>query len=310
MCSGPSPPILAVAAAAGVGAECERGASMLNYAFQAQVNRIAPIGLVPEGLRIDVGFAGAMTDGDLAGSSIEGVDYLLIRPDGVAVIDARELVVAGDGAATSVHAEGYIVPPFDMPPLEALLDPDFAWPDVDLPIHGSARLQSAAPALAAVNRRVYGFNGSVNMATGSLTVRAASVAEDASSPVEVLRAGYRAFAAGDIPAVLAVSDPDIAWHEPGRNPVAGDYKGHDEVVGFFAKLMEASGGTFALDVHHIVAAGDRVLALVTEHATRDGSPLSVSAVHAWRFAGGKVTEFTNHYSDQAAVDAFWSAGAS
>lgn len=278
---------------------------MQHYAFQAQLNRIAPIGLVPEGLRIDVGFGGAMTEGDLAGSSIEGVDYLLIRRDGVAVIDARELVVAGDGAAMSVHAEGYIVPPFEMPPLEALLEPDFAWPDVDLPLHGSARLQSSAPGLAAVNHLVYGFNGSVNMATGSLIVRARSLDEDASDPVEVLQSGYQAFAAGDIPAVLAVFDPSIAWHQPGRNPVAGEYKGHDEVVGFFGKLMEASGGTFGLDVHHIAAAGDRTLALVTEHASRDGSQMSVSAVHAWRFANGKFTEFSNHYSDQAAVDAFW-----
>lgn len=282
---------------------------MQHYAFQAQVNRIAPIGLVPEGLRIDVGFAGAVTDGDLAGSSIEGVDYLLIRPDGVGVIDARELIIAGEAASASVHAEGYVVPPFEMPPLRALLEPDFAWPDVDLPIHGAARLQSASPGLDAVNRLVYGFNGSVNMATGSLVVRARSLAEDPSSPVALLRGGYQAFAAGDIPAVLAIFDPAIAWHEPGRNPVSGDYKGHDEVVGFFGRLMEASGGTFHLDVHQIVPAGDGCLVLVTEHASRDGSEMSASAVHAWRFADGKFTEFSNHYSDQAAVDAFWSAAA-
>jgi hypothetical protein len=55
---------------------------MDGYSFQAQVIRIAPIGLVPGGLRSDVGFAGTLTDGPLVGSTIEGVDYLLIRHDG------------------------------------------------------------------------------------------------------------------------------------------------------------------------------------------------------------------------------------
>jgi hypothetical protein len=84
------------------------------------------------------------------------------------------------GTATSVHADGYIVPPFDMPELPALLDPAFSWPDVDLPLHGSARLQSAVPALEAVNRSVYAFTGTVNMARGSLVVTARRISADVS----------------------------------------------------------------------------------------------------------------------------------
>lgn len=262
---------------------------------------------MPEGLRIDLGFAGTVVEGDAAGGTIEGVDYLVIRHDGVAVVDARELIVAADGRAVSVHAEGYVVPPFEMPPLEALLEPSFAWPDLDLLVHGSARLQSAAAELSAVNRLVYAFTGSVNMATGTLFVRASSIAEDRSAATAVLAGGYRSFADGDLPAVLAIFDADIAWHEPGRSPLAGDYKGIDEVTGFFRYLVEASGGTFQVEVREIVPAGDRTLALVTEGESRNGSELSVSAVHAWRFAGGKLTEFCNHYADQAAVDAFWAA---
>jgi hypothetical protein len=90
----------------------------------------------------------------------------------VAVIDARELITAPDGTAASAHAEGYIVPPFEMPDLRALFDPSFSWPDTDLPLHGSARWQSAAPALEVVNRSVYSFTGVVNMARGSLVVTA------------------------------------------------------------------------------------------------------------------------------------------
>lgn len=45
------------------------------------------------------------------------------RSDGIGVIDARELVSGEQGAIAALHAEGYVVPPFAMPPLETLLDP-------------------------------------------------------------------------------------------------------------------------------------------------------------------------------------------
>lgn len=157
---------------------------MDSYSFQAQVTRISPVGLVPEGLRIDVGFAGTVSDGPLSGSAIEGIDYLLIRSDGVAVIDARELVAGAGAVAAAIHAEGYVVPPFEMPELSALVDPSFAWPDVDLPLHGSARMQSAMPALASVNWTVFAFTGSVNMANGSLLVRARAILDEGRYAVE------------------------------------------------------------------------------------------------------------------------------
>jgi ketosteroid isomerase-like protein len=56
------------------------------------------------------------------------------------------------------------------------------------------------------------------------------------SNAEILRGGYEAYQQGDVPAVLAVFAEDIAWHVPGRNPLSGDYTGHDEVVGFFQGL--------------------------------------------------------------------------
>lgn len=154
---------------------------MEGYRFVAQLHRIAPIGLLPEGLRIDLGFDGDVVEGPLAGGTIEGVDYLLVRPDGVGVVDARELLTGSDGTTVSAHAEGYVVPPFEIPELSALVDPSFLWPDVDLALHGSARLQSAAPALAAVNRTVYSFTGTVNMATGSLEVAGSPVTEPSPS---------------------------------------------------------------------------------------------------------------------------------
>jgi len=289
---------------------------MEHYAFQAQLTRVSPVGLVPGGLRIDLGFAGTMTAGPWAGHAIEGTDYLLIRPDGVGVIDARELVSGQQGPAGSVHAEGYVVPPMAMPPLPELLDPSFRWPDAELPLHGSARVCTGDSGAAAANHTVFAFTGSVNMSQGSLAVSARAVpaaaagGDPATSPDAALLArGYQAFAAGDIPSVLALFSAGIDWHIPGSSAIAGHYHGHEAVAGFFTTLMERSGGTFRLEVGHIAAAGDQVIALVTEHAQAGSASLAARAVHVWRMRDGLATEFRDYCDDQAALDAFWGAPA-
>src|SRR5687768_13256005 len=101
------------------------------YRFDAGLTEIVPVGLVPEGVRLDVHFEGTVTEGSLGGTRVRGVDYLLLRADGVGVIDALETITADDGRAISAHARGYIVPPpgVQMPPPDVLLDPDFRWPD-------------------------------------------------------------------------------------------------------------------------------------------------------------------------------------
>ena len=63
------------------------------YAYEATLTRVVPIGLVPEGVRLDAHYTGTITEGPLAGDAVEGVDYLLLRPDGVGVITGQ---VCGD----------------------------------------------------------------------------------------------------------------------------------------------------------------------------------------------------------------------
>ncbi len=150
---------------------------MDGYVFRAQLTRVSPIGITPDGLRLDIGFAGTISEGALAGRAIDGVDYLLIRPDGIGVVDARELISSDERPATCVHAAGYIVAPFPMPELSVLADPNFTWPDRDLPMHGSSLVQTADSELDAANHTVYGWNGAVNVAQGTLEVRARSLAD-------------------------------------------------------------------------------------------------------------------------------------
>lgn len=122
---------------------------------------------------------------------------------------------------------------------------------------------------------------------------------------DLLRRGYEAFATGDMNTVLALFDSDISWHVGGSNQTSGDYRGHQEVLGFFGKLMELSGGSFHLDVHDIVANDAHGVALVTTHGERDGQAMAVREANIRHLADGKATEFWTFAEDQAAVDKFF-----
>ena len=124
---------------------------------------------------------------------------------------------------------------------------------------------------------------------------------------ELLRGGYDAFAKGDIPAVLAIFAEDIAWHVPGRSPLSGDYRGHQEVVGFFTKAMELSGGTLRVEADEILADGERIIALTTVSAERNGRSWSSPEVHLWRVQDGRAVTFREFQGDQEAEDRFWSS---
>ncbi len=149
---------------------------MDGYAIEATITRVVPIGLVPEGLRMDVSYQGTMIEGPLTGDVVEGTDYFLLRRDGVGIVDARQ-VFSGEGSRTvAARVHGYLTSRAPMPPLEEIADPVFVWPDIDLQVHGAADLRTAAPELQAVNATVFGSTGTTNVARAELRIRAQSLA--------------------------------------------------------------------------------------------------------------------------------------
>jgi len=119
---------------------------------------------------------------------------------------------------------------------------------------------------------------------------------------DLLRRGYTAFAAADLDTVFSLFADDIVWHNGGSNQLSGDLRGHQEIMGFFGKLIELTGGTFRLDLHDVLANDTHGVVLVTAHAERDGQPVSVREANIWHLADGKATEFWVFPEDTAELD--------
>jgi ketosteroid isomerase-like protein len=72
------------------------------------------------------------------------------------------------------------------------------------------------------------------------------------------------YAGGDAEPVRAVLTDDVVWHVPGRNAIAGEYRGIDEVVAYFQRRRDIAGRTLRLHPGELlVGAGDH-LAMLTD----------------------------------------------
>jgi ketosteroid isomerase-like protein len=122
----------------------------------------------------------------------------------------------------------------------------------------------------------------------------------------IIRKAYDDFACGNVPAVFAVFDAEIAWYIPGHGPLSGNFAGHDAIADFFRRTMELSGGSFRIDVHNVLAEGDIVVVLITANAQRKGVSASFPAVHVWQMKNGKAIAFREYQGDEQGEDRFWS----
>jgi ketosteroid isomerase-like protein len=124
---------------------------------------------------------------------------------------------------------------------------------------------------------------------------------------ERARKAFDAYISGDLDAVGDTLADDIVWHVSGRSPLAGDYRGKEEVFGFLAQIVQQTGGTFRLEVHDILANDEHVVALTRTTAERGGKRLDVRGAQVLHVdAEGRATESWFHPDDAYAADEFWS----
>ena len=125
--------------------------------------------------------------------------------------------------------------------------------------------------------------------------------------VERMRRGYDAFAKGDLDTLRELFSPDIVWHSGGNNPLTGDYKGIDEVFGYFGKIFEATGGDMQTEVHDLLANDEHGVAITHVRASRpDGRTMDMNQIGVFHQNDQNlVTEAWIVPEDAQAADAFF-----
>jgi ketosteroid isomerase-like protein len=125
--------------------------------------------------------------------------------------------------------------------------------------------------------------------------------------VQRLRDGYAAFESGDFTALNEMMADDIVWHVPGDSPLSGDYKGKEEVFGYFGALMQETGGTFKVELQDILANDTRAVALQRVSGDRNGKHLDSYAANVFEMTpDGRAKEVTLMSTDTAAASDFFS----
>jgi len=108
---------------------------------------------------------------------------------------------------------------------------------------------------------------------------------------DLLRRTYEAVGFGDLQPLVGILADDVTWRDSSMGPLAGDYHGRDDVVGFFGKMMEVYAGTLRLEVQDILANDTHGVVLTREQGEAAGEPVSWTGTHIWTFRDGCCTGF-------------------
>jgi ketosteroid isomerase-like protein len=116
----------------------------------------------------------------------------------------------------------------------------------------------------------------------------------------------RFYAGGDQDPVSAMLTDDVIWHVPGHSTLAGDHRGRDEVLRYFARRRELANATFRIDVRGVLADDERGVILAGGQVEHRGETSAWGTVGIFRIAEGRIAECWVLPHDQAAFDEIWS----
>jgi uncharacterized protein len=115
-----------------------------------------------------------------------------------------------------------------------------------------------------------------------------------SAHTDLIRGGYKSFAALDIDDVLARFSDQMTWTVPPVDGWGGTFTGKDEILGFFGSLP-VRYGAFEVDPQQFHEADDALIVLGEHLINGDRIPFA----HVWTFDGDLAASFTE-YLDNAA----------
>jgi ketosteroid isomerase-like protein len=111
----------------------------------------------------------------------------------------------------------------------------------------------------------------------------------------------------DPEAIMECLTVDVVWRYPGRNVHAREYRGREEVAGFFRGLRDATGDDFSSEVGRILV--DETVAFVHElpHGTINGKSLEWETLLMYRLRDGKIAEVKVFQHTQYELDEWWNS---
>jgi len=115
------------------------------------------------------------------------------------------------------------------------------------------------------------------------------------------------YSRGEVDPVRELLAEDIVWVVPGSSPIAGVYRGRDEVVEYMLARGALADGTFRMHRGDVLSGdGDSVAVLTDGSAVVGGIERQWSTVGLYRLRGDRVAECRLMPFDQAEFDEIWS----
>ncbi len=114
--------------------------------------------------------------------------------------------------------------------------------------------------------------------------------------VDLVKTAYSHFATGNVPAVLAMFDPAIEWHECKGMPFVkddGNYLGAEAIVTNVFMQLPVSFDGFNIAVNEIFGVDDKVVMAGYYQGINKatGNSFKANATHVWTVKDGKLTSF-------------------
>jgi len=126
--------------------------------------------------------------------------------------------------------------------------------------------------------------------------------------VQWIKAYQGAMASGDVAAGTTYFAPDVTYSVPGNNLLSGEFHGPEQVMEYFGKLMQLTGGTYRITHMQWLVNGDQVLLATVNQATIGNRSLTWDEGILFEFKNGKKQRIVLFQADQDAVDAFYGQG--
>ncbi len=129
----------------------------------------------------------------------------------------------------------------------------------------------------------------------------------AGTDIAVVRAGFEAFANGDLAAFADVFTADATWNHRNDDRLGGVHHGSDGIVAFIAESAQLTGGTLRAVPQTIMGDGEgHVSVLVRVSGTRpDGRSFDDLQTLFFTLDGDRVKSVDQFVGDPGAVTAFW-----